>query len=130
MAEKEEHVTKAELEQFAEAVNEVVCKRVAEIKKEIEAIRSEAKEPKDVELRFYHCDEEGCRFVTDDVGALVEHITREEVKKLSSELPKPVHVTAEEFLACPECFLHFEKAFLEKGWKKPEPKRKGSGLGI
>jgi len=123
---KDEPVTKGELDEFAEAVRDAVCKSLGDMKKEIEAMRSDLEKP----MAIHRCTEEGCTFQTDDIGAFVQHIVKEETDKLGAELPKPVHVTAEEFLACPECFPEFEKAFLEKGWKKPEPKRESGGLGI
>lgn len=79
-----------------------------------------------MQLEFHRCSEEGCTFVTDDLGEFVEHAVDERLRKLSSTAPteetKRRHTTAEEFLECPDCFPQIEKAFLERGWKKPEPK--------
>ncbi len=130
MSKNEEYITRAEFEEFAEAVRGLICEGMGNVRKEIESVRSEMQEPKTASI--YHCTEEGCTFATDDVGAWVQHMIDERVKKLEEETlkrleeekPKFAHTTVEEIVECPECFPAVEKAFLERGWKKPEPKPK------
>lgn len=127
MAEKEiKYVTQGELAEFAK----VVAKQLEQMSKSIEALG----EPKELKTAFYRCSKEGCDFVTDDLGVFVEHTVDEKLRKRgwtpeeASGEPKtaPVkHRTFAEFLDCPECAPKFEKVLLEKGWKKPEPKREG-----
>lgn len=130
--EEQQYVTQAELSEFANVVKDRLC----DLEKTIEAVRSESRKPKVVKTDFYRCTEEGCEFVTDDLVAFVEHTVEEKLKKLSLTEPEEtvseqtetrprIHGTFADFLDCPECYPKFEKLLLEKGWKKPEPKRGG-----
>jgi len=128
----EEAVSRAEFEALKKAVEEAKG-MLCELAKLVA-------EPRTVGI--YQCDEEGCTFQTDDLGAFVEHSIDERLKKHSEEevreeeKPK-VHRTAREYLECPECFPKFLKGMLEhprfqqtlkeRGWVKSEPKRE-SGL--
>ena len=120
----EEYVTKAEMKEFGVAVKDVF----SELRKDVEALRSELGEPR--ELALYRCGEEGCDFSTDDLGAFVGHAVDENLRRLTPPEEgeewghKPrVHRTTKDFLDCPECSPMFEKILLEKGWKKPERDR-------
>ena len=130
--EEQRYVTSAELTEFAKAVKDKLC----DMEKEVEALRSEAGEPKELQTKFYRCGEEGCEFVTDDLGVFVEHTVDEKLRKHGLGAPEETfrgegeatpkkHRTFADFLDCPECYPKFEKVLLEKGWKKPEPKSKG-----
>ena len=119
----EEYVTKAEMNEFGVAVQDVF----KELRKDIDALRSELGEPR--ELALYRCGEEGCDFVTDDLGAFVGHTVDEKLGKLTMAPEETVsveprlHKTVKDYLDCPNCFPKFEKIMLERGWKKPEPER-------
>jgi len=89
------------------------------------------------EVPVYKCDKSGCTFATDSEVHMMRHIAQEEAEarkptpeKELTEEPKR-HKTVDDFLNCPECFPKFEKAFLDRGYTKPqenpaetEPKKK------
>jgi hypothetical protein len=117
--EKEENVSRTEFEKLA--------KEIDEVKEMLYTLHKESKEPK--AMAMYYCDEEGCKYVTDDIGAYIEHVVDEKTKKLPSteETPKRP-TTIHEFLDYPDCFPQIEKLMLEQGWKKPELKPKEEKL--
>ena len=130
MTEKErEYVTQADLTELAHAFHE----RLGEMQKQVGELSRKFEEVPTEELgeaeRLYRCGEEGCDFVTDDLGAFVGHAVDEKLGKLTLAPEETVsveprlHKTVKDFLDCPNCFPKFEKIMLERGWKKPEPER-------
>lgn len=126
--EKEKGVSRDEFDAFAKEVTDAIC-----------LLKTQAGAPKNVEVSFYRCTEEGCGYTTDDLGAYIEHTvderlkghrsptpTEEEEEIYEATQPSRRHMRAEDFLDCPECAPRFEKTLFEMGWEKPEPKRESA----
>lgn len=126
---KEEHVSKAEFDAFAEEVKATQM----EVKAMLLEMRKTVKEEREVEVKFYRCHKGECDFVTDDLGEFVDHIVDMHVKGVGEEKTKPFHPTIKDYLECPQCYPKFRDAlmqdprFLEElkadGWVKEEEKK-------
>jgi len=78
---------------------------------------------------IYKCKGKDCGYATDDIGDFIDHKIRDSLPKAAepAEVPaEPVpkkHMTAKDYLDCPECFPKFEAEFLKRGYAKQTQKK-------
>jgi len=76
---------------------------------------------------IYKCKGKDCGFATDDIGDFIEHKIKESLPRAESESPAEPepkkHMTAKDYLDCPECFPKFEAEFLRRGYAKHAEKK-------